>query len=265
MYTRRNALKIDKNYCNKMDGDSDDRAKERNGIVTKNFEETADQYAELIDVQHIRNSSTQEIEESVEGLLTRLDEFGEHLDYWLTIDEQINVSATNITNKVLPQLLVESKNLEMLFKKIDCVQEYVRYVSGRVKALDDKITEVEKAQSTEKMNRYLPKFLQSSTSPTIAFAPTEYFVSPIILTNTIKRLESNTPMTPLTPYTPESPEKKQEASEKKQAKLEQINKKTVKKQQPVIQEAPIKPSPIVEGAEQEGEEQEGEEQEGEQE
>lgn len=116
-------------------------------------------------------------------MITRLDEFSEHLDY-------IKVSTNNISGKVVPQLLLMAVSLELLFKKIDAIDEYVTFVQQKVNQLDKKIYEIESRESTSLLNVFNSFWKPKKTQPTqpIQFNATEYFIDPVILQKNIARV-----------------------------------------------------------------------------
>jgi hypothetical protein len=160
------------------------------------LKQMSNDYAQWFDLSQIQSNGIKHIEETVDGVLTRLDEFGEHLDY-------IHTSTDNISRKILPQLLLLSSNLQFLYKKIDIMHEYVHQVQGKVEALEVKVSEIEKQElsSTSALNKYIPKMFaswrrggsdqqdQSQKSASISFHASHYQIHASQLAENIKAIE----------------------------------------------------------------------------
>src|SRR5690606_19949194 len=93
--------------------------------------------------------------------------------------------------KVVPQLFVMAVTLEWLFKKMDCIQEYVSHVNTKVCQLEKKVVEIEK-QRIPSLSKFIPSFFRKSqptTKPTtIVFHAQEYYTDASILEKNIQKV-----------------------------------------------------------------------------
>jgi hypothetical protein len=238
--------------------------------------QACEEFAQLFSLQQIQSEGIKPIEDNVEGVLTRLDEFGEQLDY-------IHSNTTTVSNTMLPQLLLVASNLQYLYKKIDIIHEYVHSVQTKVESLDEKVKEIEDLdKEPTSIQKFIPKFLMrkssatSSNTKTVSFNAMHYKIDASQLTTNIKQLEDRMNETRKNSGIPSPVRKQQEAVEQNILMLSDDNdieqpatsQESETKSDQVIQQEEEnieKEETVEENNEEEGEEEEGEEEEGEEE
>ncbi|KAJ8273309.1 hypothetical protein GJAV_G00100110 [Gymnothorax javanicus] len=117
---------------------------------------------------YIRASAAEEIqnlEKSLEEMLTRVDEFVGMLD-------MIRNDTSQVVNENLPQIHKKSEEMREIYRKIDKLEAFVKMVGIKVSVMEDQVAEAEGGQGTlpgafKKIFRTInvPGFLNKPTSP----------------------------------------------------------------------------------------------------
>ncbi|GCB71185.1 biogenesis of lysosome-related organelles complex 1 subunit 4-like isoform X1 [Scyliorhinus torazame] len=78
----------------------------------------------------------QQLEQSLEAMLTRVDEFCGMLD-------MIRNDSSQIMNENIPEIHAKADEMKQLYKKIDKLEAFVKMIGQNVGVLDDQVTQAE--------------------------------------------------------------------------------------------------------------------------
>lgn len=78
----------------------------------------------------------QNLERSLEDMLTRVDEFVAMLD-------MIRSDSSQVVNENLPEILAKASEMKQIYKKIDKLEAFVKMVGNSVAILEEQVTEAE--------------------------------------------------------------------------------------------------------------------------
>ncbi|KAK1804885.1 hypothetical protein P4O66_019253 [Electrophorus voltai] len=105
------------------------------------------------------------LEKSLEGMLTRVDEFVGMLD-------MIRSDTSQIVNITLPEIHRKSEDMRKIYRKIDKLEAFVKMVAANVNAMEEQVTQAEGEVRTlpgalKKIFRTMsvPGFLNKPVSP----------------------------------------------------------------------------------------------------
>eukprot|EP01080_Neovahlkampfia_damariscottae_P004232 gene4232-7569_t len=154
-------------------------------LSTREISDAFNNYSKVIQLNQLNQEGKKKIENTTESILLRLDEYGEHLD-------SINQNKNHNLNELTPQLLILSKNLKLLYQKIDAIDEYVNFVGNRVIDLEKKVTEIEKQDSTSIFSFFGSK----PKNKPIEFIPSKYYLNPGILISKIEEINKKKEFVP---------------------------------------------------------------------
>ncbi|XP_033626623.1 biogenesis of lysosome-related organelles complex 1 subunit 4-like [Asterias rubens] len=103
------------------------------------LEETARDFAGYVLVDPQREK--QQLDDKIEAMLTRLDEF-------CAVVDMIRTDSSLSLNRSLPGIHEKAQEIKQIFTKIDQLEEFVSVVRTNVTAMEEQVNEVEKEQGT---------------------------------------------------------------------------------------------------------------------
>ncbi|XP_048448548.1 biogenesis of lysosome-related organelles complex 1 subunit 4-like [Rhincodon typus] len=125
----------------------------------------------------------QQLEQSLEEMLTRVDEFCGMLD-------MIRNDSSQIMNENIPEIHAKADEMKQLYQKIDKLEAFVKMVGQNVCVLDNQVTQAEaevgsfpstfrkiwhSIGSPAFLNKSLPKRQQQKFEPPTLFRTEDYF------------------------------------------------------------------------------------------
>ncbi|XP_022104326.1 biogenesis of lysosome-related organelles complex 1 subunit 4-like [Acanthaster planci] len=137
------------------------------------LQDTAKDYAEYVLVDPQREK--QQLDEKIEEMLTRLDEF-------CAVVDMIRTDSSLSLNRSLPGIHAKAQEIRGIFQRIDRLEEFVSVVRDNVAAMEEEVNEVEREQGTlhsiKNLLSTLPVFTTKRSSgpkPPKKFTPLEIF------------------------------------------------------------------------------------------
>ncbi|XP_038070326.1 biogenesis of lysosome-related organelles complex 1 subunit 4-like [Patiria miniata] len=137
------------------------------------LEETARDYAEYVMVDPQREKL--QLDEKIEEMLTRLDEF-------CAVVDMIRTDSSLSLNRSLPGIHAKAQEIKAIFHRIDKLEEFVSVVRDNVATMEEEVNEVEKEQGTlhsiKNLLSALPVFTTKRSTgpkPPKKFTPLEIF------------------------------------------------------------------------------------------
>lgn len=139
-----------------------DSVSSENGQSRQLLEELAADYSQFFKVD-IANEK-RALDESIDELLTRLDEF-------TGLINMVRSDDTLCLTHTLPDICEKSKGLEQVYDRIDALEKFIGVVRETVDAMEEKVTEAENAFGGSTVK----KFLSSLPSPLFAKKPAQQY------------------------------------------------------------------------------------------
>ncbi|XP_041466139.1 biogenesis of lysosome-related organelles complex 1 subunit 4-like [Lytechinus variegatus] len=99
----------------------------------------ASEYASYFEIEQKKQS--QQLEEEIEEMLTKLDEF-------CAVVDMVRTDSSLALNRSLPEIQTKAKNLEKIFTRIDQLEEFVSIVRKNVDAYEELVNMAEKDLGT---------------------------------------------------------------------------------------------------------------------
>eukprot|EP00026_Physarum_polycephalum_P015217 Phypoly_transcript_15848.p1 GENE.Phypoly_transcript_15848~~Phypoly_transcript_15848.p1 ORF type:complete len:227 (-),score=61.31 Phypoly_transcript_15848:126-806(-) len=173
-----------------------------------------DEYGKYLDFPELTKSNIQSIEDTVENMLAKLDEFAAFVE----VVRQDSAKSL----KLFPLLKERCQQIEKNFPAIDALEQMIKVVKGNLDTLDERANSADKlltalnAEHSQAL-KWFAKVTNSQTTPPADYkwTPME-FISADQIISTIREAAKNapppmhsafatTPTSPIPPTTPTSP------------------------------------------------------------